>query len=169
MGKPWRPHVCCYPLTWGPQGETAPERSFASQEQQLGTGQQRVAEGRGSQRGGQEGLQRLPPSAPLHQQQPWRHLAGCEHVGAFLQCCWALLSPPRSPAFLCTSLLSKGTATAEAHTCNLGCPGSHPTGRNNIRDTPSCFRFYFRIYKIPVSSILMSLFTCLHIVSKFQS
>lgn len=50
-----------------------------------------------------------------------------------------------------------------------GCLGPQPTRRNNIRDTPSCFRFYFRIYKIPVSSILMSLFTCLHIVSKFQS
>lgn len=49
------------------------------------------------------------------------------------------------------------------------CSGSQPTSRNNIRDTLSCFRFYFRIYKIPVSSILMSLFTCLHIVSKFQS
>lgn len=122
----------------------------------------------------------MPPLPPSHQQHPWHQQPGGKQVCVSLQGGHSPSPFPWTHHFPWESHPFKGKATAKAQMCKLevlksqtqpsrGCLGSHPTSRNNIHHTLSCFRFYFRIYKIPVSSILMSLFTCLHIVSKFQS
>lgn len=125
----------------------------------------------------------LPYTGSTRHHLPGHKQASASPRGGCSLCrCLALLLPPPSTQPLAVrvppqqryrrsrgSRMQAGTPQTTLNPASKGCLGSQPTGRNNIRDAPSCFRFYFRIYKIPVSSILMSLFTCLHIVSKFQS